>query len=61
MTVGLRKMPDEEWLRLDNAYVKEQHLCKDLPQNNRNGVLQYLRGTEEACEALECTIGFLTK
>lgn len=60
MTMGIRKMPEAEWLRLDNVYTKEQGLRKHLLETKRNEVLQYLPGSEEACEeALECIVGFL--
>lgn len=62
MTMGLRKMPEEDWLVLDSLYEKEQELRRHLLENNRNGVMQCLPGSEEACEeTLECVVKFLTK
>jgi hypothetical protein len=62
MTMGLRKMPEEDWLVLDNLYEQEQELRRHLLASNRNGVMQYLPGSEEACEeTLECVVKFLTK
>lgn len=55
-------MPEEDWLVLDNLYEQEQELRRHLLANNRNGVMQYLPGSEEACEeTLECVVTFLTK
>ena len=62
MTMGLRKMPEEDWLVLDNLYEQEQELRGHLLACNRNGVMQILPGSEEACEeTLECVVKFLTK
>jgi hypothetical protein len=62
MTMGIRKMPEEDWLVLDNLYEKEQEFRQHLLENNRSGVIQYLPGSEAACEeTLECVIKFLTK
>jgi hypothetical protein len=62
MTMGLRKMPEEDWLVLDRMYEQEQELRRYLLVNNRNGVMQYLPGSDEACEeTLECVVKFLTK
>lgn len=62
MTMGIRKMPEEHWLVLDNLYEQEQELRRHLLETNRNGVMQYLPGSEEACEeTLECVVKFLTK
>jgi hypothetical protein len=62
MTMGIRKMPEEDWLVLDNLYEQEQKLRRHLLENNRNGVMQCLPGSEEACEeTLECVVKFLTK
>ena len=50
MTMGIRKTPGEDWLVLDNLYEREQKLRRDLIANQRNDVLQYLPGSEEACK-----------
>ena len=62
MTMGLRKMPEQDWLVLDNLYEKEQELRRHLLASNRNGVMQYLPGSEDACEeTLECVVKFLIR
>jgi hypothetical protein len=62
MTMGIRKMPEEDWLALDNLYEEEQKLRSDLIKNHRKGVWQTLPGSEEAVEeTLEYIIMFLTK
>jgi hypothetical protein len=62
MTMGLRKMPEEDWLIIDNKYEEEQRLRRHLLETNRDGVMQVLPGAEEACEeALECIVNFLTR
>lgn len=62
MTMGIRKMPEEEWLILDKLYQQEQELRKYLLETNRNGVMPCLPDAEEACEeALECIVAFLVR
>jgi hypothetical protein len=62
MTMGIRKMPEEDWLVIDNKYEEEQNLRAFLLQNHRDGVMQVLPGAEEACEeALDCIVKFLIK
>ncbi|PSS27509.1 hypothetical protein M430DRAFT_82927, partial [Amorphotheca resinae ATCC 22711] len=62
MTMGLRKMPEEDWLILDNLYEKEQEFRRHLLETNRNGVMQVLPVAEEACqETLEYIVAFLTR
>lgn len=62
MTMGLRKMPEEEWLVIDNKYEEEQNLRRHLLETNRDGVMQVLPYAEEACEeALDCIVNFLVK
>ncbi|KAF4633586.1 hypothetical protein G7Y89_g4518 [Cudoniella acicularis] len=62
MTMGIRKMPEEEWLILDNLYKQEQELRRYLIRTNRNGVMQCLPGAERACEeALEYIVDFLVR
>jgi hypothetical protein len=61
MTMGIRKMPEEDWLVLDNLYEREQELRRHLLDTDRDGVMQCLPDAEEACEeALECIVKFLT-
>ncbi|KAF2802164.1 uncharacterized protein BDZ99DRAFT_343768, partial [Mytilinidion resinicola] len=64
MTMGLKRMPEENWLLLDNRYLPEQTLRRVLLTNNRDGVYQQLPGPHihAACvETLECVVAFLTK
>jgi len=62
MTMGIRKMPEEDWLALDHLYEEEQKFRSDLIKNHRNGVWQALPGSYEAIEeTLEYIVKFLTK
>ncbi|KAF8865130.1 hypothetical protein BDZ45DRAFT_669020 [Acephala macrosclerotiorum] len=62
MTMGIRKMPEDDWLVIDNLYQQEQDLRRHLLKTNRDGVMQCLPGAEEACkEALQAIIDFLTR
>jgi len=62
MTMGLRKMPEETWLIIDNLYEKEQELRRHLLETDYPGVMQCLPNAEEACEeALECVVNFMTR
>jgi hypothetical protein len=62
MTMGIRKMPEEDWLIIDNKYVEEQNLRTRLLEDNPEEVMQVLPTAEEACEeALDCIVSFLTK
>ncbi len=62
MTMGIRKMPEDDWLLLDNQYMKEQEFRRYLLKEKRNGVMQYLPGSEDACmETLNMIVDFLTK
>ncbi|KAH7419997.1 hypothetical protein BKA64DRAFT_31206 [Cadophora sp. MPI-SDFR-AT-0126] len=60
MTMGIRKMPEEDWLVIDNLYKKEQEVRLHLLQTNYEGVLQCLPSATDACkEALESIVNFL--
>lgn len=60
--MGIRKMPEEDWLVLDNLYEMEQEFRRSLIKNHRKGVWQTLPGSEEAVdETLEYIVKFLTK
>jgi Haem-dependent oxidative N-demethylase, alpha subunit-like len=60
MTMGIRKMPEEDWLLIDNKYEEEQNVKRFLLETNRGGVMQVLPCAEEACEeALDCIVDFL--
>ncbi|KAF2103965.1 hypothetical protein NA57DRAFT_70176 [Rhizodiscina lignyota] len=62
MTMGIRKMPREDWLLLDNRYFEEQKLRRHLLHENRRGVFQALPGSEMACrEVLAEIVAFLTR
>jgi hypothetical protein len=60
MTMGIRKLPEDEWLVIDNLYEQEQQLRRHLLSTDRQGVMQCLPGAEKACEeALEYIANFL--
>lgn len=60
MTMGIRKMLEDEWLVIDNLYEQEQQLRRHLLSTDRQGVMQCLPGAEKACEeALEYIVDFL--
>lgn len=62
MTMGIRKMPEDDWLVIDQMYEQEQKFKECLIGKDLNAVLQYLPGSHEACkETLECVVGFLTR
>jgi hypothetical protein len=62
MTMGIKKIAQEDWLMLDNKYFQEQLLRRELLAQNREGVMQILPGAEAACvETLELIVYFLTK
>lgn len=62
MTMGIRKMPEDDWLVIDNLYQQEQELRRHLLETNRDGVMQCLPGAEEACkEALQAIVDFLLR
>jgi hypothetical protein len=61
MTMGIQKVEQENWLTLDNRYVHEQSLRRELLAKNREGVMQMLPGSEAACtEMLDLIVSFLT-
>jgi len=60
MTMGIRKMPEDEWLVIDNLYDEEQQLRRNLIATDPNGVMQCLPGAQRACEeALAYVVNFL--
>lgn len=62
LTMGLRKMVAEQWLVVDNCYLPEQQLRRELLTHHREGVMQYLPGSELACEEiLDLIVDFLSK
>lgn len=62
MTMGIRKLAQEEWLGLDNRYWKEQDLRRNLLENHHDGVTQALPGSEAACiEVLDMVVSYLTR
>lgn len=62
MTMGIRKMPEDDWLIIDNLYHQEQDLRRHLLKTDRDGVMQCLPGAEEACkEALQAIVDFLIR
>ena len=61
MTMGLRRMEENEWLMIDKLYTSEQKPRIELLYGRREQVLQCRPEAEEACrEALECIVAFLT-
>lgn len=62
MTMGLRKMAEEDWLMIDNKYKEEQEMRRMILQTKRDQVMQVLPTAESACEeALECVVNFLVR
>jgi hypothetical protein len=62
MSMGIQKTTQEEWLALDDRYLGEQALRRELLEDHREGVMQALPGTEGAClETLEFAVSFLTR
>jgi hypothetical protein len=62
MTMGIRKMPEDEWLRIDKNYTREQKIKDSLLETDTTSILQCLPDAEEACkETLECVVSFLTR
>jgi len=62
MTMGIRKMPEEDWLAFDNLYEEEQRFRRHLIENHRKGVYQCQKGSEVAIEeTLEYIVKFLTR
>ena len=61
MTMGLQKMPEDDWLMLDSCYLEEQRLRRDLLDKCPSEVMQLLPGSHDACvETLEIVVSFLT-
>jgi hypothetical protein len=61
MTMGIQKVEQENRLTLDNRYVHEQSLRRELLAKNREGVMQMLPGSEAACtEMLDLIVSLLT-
>jgi hypothetical protein len=62
MTMGIRKLPEDDLFLLDREYVEQQKLRRYLLKEKREGVVQYLPGSEDACEeTLDYVVNFLTK
>jgi hypothetical protein len=62
MTMGIRKMPADEWLTVDKLYTQEQKFKEQLLEKDIGAVMQCLPDAYEACiETLECVVGFLTR
>ncbi|OKL56284.1 hypothetical protein UA08_08456 [Talaromyces atroroseus] len=62
MTMGIQKVPSEEWLTLDRRYVPEQALRRELLARHHDGVMQILPGSESACEeVLSMVVSYLTQ
>lgn len=62
MTMGIRKMPEDEWLIIDKLYTEEQKFKEYLLERDIQAVLQCLPDAEAACtETLECVVNFMTR
>jgi hypothetical protein len=62
MTMGIRKMPEDEWLTIDKNYAYEQKFKEKLLGGDMDAVLQSLPEAKEACkETLECVVNFLIR
>ena len=62
MTMGIRKLPEDDLFLLDKEYVEQQKFRRYLLKEKREGVMQCLPGSEDACaETLDYVVNFLTK
>jgi len=62
MTMGIRKLPENDLFLLDKEYVEQQKFRRYLLTEKREGVMQCLPGSEDACaETLDYVVNFLTK
>lgn len=62
MTMGIRKMAEDEWLTIDKLYAKEQDFKEHLLKLDSSEVVQCLPNAETACvETLQCVVSFLTR
>ena len=61
MTMGIRKLPEDDLFLLDKEYVEQQKFRRYLLKEKREGVMQCLPGSEDACaETLDLVVSFLT-
>ncbi|KFY15372.1 hypothetical protein V491_05701 [Pseudogymnoascus sp. VKM F-3775] len=62
MTMGIRKVPENDMFLLDKEYIVQQELRRQLLVESREGVMQCLPDAEEACvETLDFIVNYLTK
>ena len=59
---GNTKLPEDDLFLLDKEYVEQQKFRRYLLKEKREGVMQCLPGSEDACaETLDYVVNFLTK
>ena len=62
MAMGIRKLNQEDWLRMDENFSLEHKIRSELLIKQKDKVLQCLPGSDEACfEALEGVVKYLTE
>ena len=62
MAKGIKKLDQEDWLRVDERFSLEHKIRSELLTKQKDKVLQCLPGSEEACiEALEVVVKYLTE
>lgn len=62
MTMGIRKLPEDDLFLIDKEYVPQQKFRRYLLAEKREDVMQIMPGSEEACEeTLDLVVRFLTK
>ena len=60
--IGLSPIPESKWLEIDDKFIEEIHLKKELLETNRNQVLQIAENCEEEQnEILESILDYLQK
>jgi len=61
MTMGLRRLDEENWLTVDKKYMTEHGVRRQILANNKHKVLRCLPGSEDACvEVLGLIVEYLT-
>ena len=59
---GNTKLPEDDLFLLDKEYIEQQKFRRHLLKEKREGVMQCLPGSEDACaETLDLIVSFLTQ
>ena len=62
MAMGIRKIDEEDWLRVDENFGHEHKIRSEILNKQKDKVLQCLPGSEEACfEAMNLVVNYLTE